>query len=87
MLEPGKLSARVRVVVGRSVRSFELTPASKRARPARRVTLRLRLRRKDLLAAKRAIHSHRRVRARVTIGATDKAGNRALAKRTIVLFD
>jgi hypothetical protein len=87
MLEPGTLSARGKVIVGRSVLVFKLKPASKAARPGRRVTLRLRLSGKDLRAAKRAIHTHRRVRARVTIGATDKAGNRALAKRTIGLFD
>ena len=87
MFEPGTLRARGKVIVGRSVRSFALKRASKRAVPGRRVTLRLRFRRADLRAAKRAIHTHKRVRARLTITATDKPGNRALAKRTIALFD
>jgi peptidoglycan/xylan/chitin deacetylase (PgdA/CDA1 family) len=87
MLEPGSLSARGSVVVGHSSRSYKIKRATKSARPGKRVTLRLKLRGKDLRAAKRAIHGHRRVRARVTIIATDKPGNRALAKRTIVLFD
>lgn len=87
MLEPGTLGAAGKVVVGRSVRGFKLKRSSKPARPGKRVTLRLRLRGKDRRSAKRAIHAHRRVRVRITISATDMAGNRALAKRTIVLFD
>ena len=86
MLEPGTLRASGQVKAGR-LRAYRLKRASKPARPGKLVRLRLRLSKRDLRAAKRALRTHRRVRARVTITARDKPGNRQRAKRTIVLHD
>jgi peptidoglycan/xylan/chitin deacetylase (PgdA/CDA1 family) len=87
MLEPGRLSASGTVNVPNTSRLFKLRGASKRAAPGKLVKLRLRLSRKDLRAAKRAIRAHKGVRARIKITATDKPGNRKRAKRTIRLRD
>jgi peptidoglycan/xylan/chitin deacetylase (PgdA/CDA1 family) len=87
MLEPGRLSATGTVKVGNASRIFKLKRAAKPASPGKRVKLRLKLSKKGLRAAKRAIRAHTRVRARITITATDKPGNRTRAKRTIRLRD
>jgi peptidoglycan/xylan/chitin deacetylase (PgdA/CDA1 family) len=92
MLEPGTLSAGGMVdVPGRArtsaARVFRLKRTSVAATPGKRVKLRLKLKKKALRAAKRAIRRHRRVRAKITVTATDVAGNRKSAKRTVRLVD
>ena len=92
MLEPGTVSAGGTVSVPGGVRTltsraFTLKGASATAVPGKRVKLRLKLGKKALRAAKRAIRRHRRVRAKITITATDKSGNRKRAKRTVRLVD
>lgn len=87
MLEPGTISAAGRVLGTSASSLFKLKRASKAVVPGKLVTLRLRLSRRDLRAAKRAIRAHKRVRARIRITAKDRPGNRITATRTIRLRD
>jgi hypothetical protein len=87
MLEPGTLRARGTVRVPGAARVFRLKGGSASAAPGKRVKLRLKLKKKALRIAKRAIHKHRRVRASITITATDRAGNEKTAKRAVRLTD
>jgi peptidoglycan/xylan/chitin deacetylase (PgdA/CDA1 family) len=82
MAEPGTLSAAGTVKPGKR---YRVKRASARATPGKLVTLRLKLSKKGLRAVKRALGRHRRVRAAITITATDTAGNATTAKRTIRL--
>jgi peptidoglycan/xylan/chitin deacetylase (PgdA/CDA1 family) len=82
MAEPGTLAAGGTVRVGK--KRFRLRKASAGAVPGKLVTLRLKLRKKALRAATRALRRHRG-RALITITATDAAGNATAAKRTIRL--
>jgi hypothetical protein len=82
MAEIGTISASGAVKAGKR---YHFRKASKRAVLGKMVKLRLRMTKKGLRAAKRAIKRGRRVRARVTIKAKDAAGNVRLAERTIRL--
>jgi hypothetical protein len=92
MLEPGTLRAKGTVTIpgparASATRILRLKGVSATAVPGKRVKLRLKLRRQALRMAKRAIHSHRRVRARIAVTATDRAGNKRTATQTIRLKD
>jgi peptidoglycan/xylan/chitin deacetylase (PgdA/CDA1 family) len=87
MLEPGALTATGTVGVPSASRVFKFKRTVATATPGKRVKLRLRLSKNGLRAAKRAIRAHKRLRAKITITATDRAGNRKTAKRTVRLRD
>lgn len=81
MAEPGRLSAFGSVKLGKR---YRLEKVSKTAIPGKPVVLRLKLSKKGLRAARRALR-RRNVRAVITITATDVAGNSVSAKRRIRL--
>jgi hypothetical protein len=64
---------------------YKLKTVSATATPGKLVELRLKLGKKGLKAAKRALRRHRRVSASLTITARDAAGNVATQRRTIRL--
>ncbi len=82
MSEPGTLSAYGTVTLGKR---YRLKKARVTAVPGRLTKLRLALTKKGLRAVKRALRRHTRVRAVLTIVATDSAGNVQRATRTITL--
>lgn len=82
MGEPGTLSAYGTVTLGKRYRLKKVRVTTV---PGRLTKLRLALTKKGLRAVKRALRRHARVRAVVTIVATDSAGNVQRATRTITL--
>jgi hypothetical protein len=80
MSERGRIRARASVRLGRKTYHFKTKAAD--ALPGAPVTLRLALTRKGLRAVKRALRSHKRVAAAVTITAKDLAGNVHTEART-----
>jgi peptidoglycan/xylan/chitin deacetylase (PgdA/CDA1 family) len=85
MIETGTLTARATVNVSTASRTYRFKTARRTARPRVAVKLRLKLGKKALRAAKRALRRHKRLKARITVTARDKAGNAKTAKRTVRL--
>jgi hypothetical protein len=85
MAEAGTLTARGTIRVPRRSRVYKFKTASATAVPNVSVRLKLKLRKKALKAVKKALKRHRRLKAKVTITARDKAGNSKTAKRTVSL--
>jgi hypothetical protein len=85
MAEQGIISASGVVRAGKLPKARKLIPASASANPGKAVTLRLKLPKKARRWARRALARHKRVKAIVTITATDAAGNTAVQRQDIVL--
>jgi len=85
MREPGTLSATATVSVPNATKLYRFKTVSARASPGAKVKLRLKLAKRALKAVKTALKRGRKVAAKVTITATDKAGNKKIAKRRIKL--
>jgi hypothetical protein len=86
MNESGRLTARGSVRVSSSPRGYRLRSVTRAAAPRTPIKLRLRLATKARRAAKRALTRGRTVRARVTLLATDSAGNVRTTRRSIRLL-
>ncbi|MQA73145.1 MAG: beta-propeller fold lactonase family protein [Solirubrobacterales bacterium] len=88
--EPARVCASGRLVIKkkgkRRAKRLQLRAKTKTLAPGEKRTLKLRLSRRTLQKARRAVGAkHTRVRARLKISATDPAGNRARARRTVKL--
>lgn len=76
MSEPGTVTARALVDVGGLLaRIYNFRPAKRRVTGGVLTTLRPRLSKKNKRALKRAMRRGKRLRARITVAATDRAGN------------
>ena len=77
MSEPGTLTARASVDVGGLLaKIYTFRPASRKVTGGVLATLPLKLSKKHKRALKRALRRGKRLRARVAVTATDRAGNR-----------
>lgn len=86
MSEPGTLTARALVDVGGLLaRIYNFKAVRRKVTGGVLTTLRPRLSRKNKRALKRALRRGKRLRARVTITATDRVGNRSTLHATIRL--
>ena len=85
MGEPGTISVRGRVRAGKQARSYRFKAVSAPAVPGTSVRLRLNLPRKASVAVRKALRRQRKIRATITITATDAAGNVKQEKRRIRL--
>jgi peptidoglycan/xylan/chitin deacetylase (PgdA/CDA1 family) len=85
MAEAGTLSAAGSVNVPRASKVHRFKRVSANATPGTVVKLRLRLSKKRLRAVKRALRHHRKLKAKLTITARDRAGNTKTEKRTVRL--
>jgi hypothetical protein len=88
MAERGTISVRAKVSVpaaGRAAKVFKVKAVSAKAAANQTVTIRVKLSKELVKAAKRALARHKRVRASLTIVARDAAGNRKSAKRSVGL--
>jgi peptidoglycan/xylan/chitin deacetylase (PgdA/CDA1 family) len=85
MGEPGTLIAGGTVRVPNAARTYRFKTAFAKAVPGVRVRLRLRLSKEGLRAARAQLRRHRKLTARLTITARDKAGNANAVRRTVKL--
>jgi streptogramin lyase len=85
MSERGTISVRGNVKVARSSRAYKLGLVTAPAVPGTSVKLRLKLSRKARNAVRRALKRHKKVSAKITITATDLAGNAKQEQRTVAL--
>jgi hypothetical protein len=85
MAEEGAITASGTVSVPNLAKVYRLKAVSATAAPEAVVKLRLRLPRKGLHAAKKALRRHEHVEARIRVTARDAAGNVAISKRTVRL--
>ena len=86
MSEPGTLTARASVSVGGLLaKIYTFAPASRRVTGGVLTTLPLKLSKKHKRALKRALRRGKRLRARVAVTATDRAGNDRTIHATIRL--
>jgi hypothetical protein len=86
MNEAGRLTARGNVRVSSSPRVYRVRSVTRAAAAGTPIKLRLRLATKARRAVKRALTRGRTVRARVTLLATDSAGNVSTTRRSIRLL-
>jgi hypothetical protein len=85
MSEAGTLRATARVSVPGASKVYKFKNASHKVRANVFTKLRPRLARKQLKAVKRALKRGKKLKAKVTVTATDKAGNKRSQKATIRL--
>jgi peptidoglycan/xylan/chitin deacetylase (PgdA/CDA1 family) len=85
MIEPGTLSASATVNVSGASRVFKFKRVSKSVTANKAVKLRLRLSKKGLRVAKRALRRGKRLSAKIRVTAKDSAGNSRTAKRSVRL--
>jgi hypothetical protein len=85
MAERGTITASGVVRVAKVSKARKLIPVSAAARPGKAVKLRLKLSKRSLRWAKRALARHKHVKAIVTVTAKDAAGNTAVQKHDIQL--
>jgi peptidoglycan/xylan/chitin deacetylase (PgdA/CDA1 family) len=85
MSEAGTLIAGGSVNVPSASKVHRFRTTSTNAVPGKVVKLRLRLSKKSLRAVKRALRRHKKLRAKLTITARDRAGNAKIEKRTVRL--
>jgi hypothetical protein len=85
MSEPGTLSARATVSVGGASKIYRFKTVSRSAVANVPVKLRLKLAKKRLKAVKRALKKGKRLKAKVTVTAIDKARNKKSQKATVLL--
>jgi hypothetical protein len=87
MSEPGTLKASARVSVPGASRVYKFKATSRAVGGNALAKLRLSLAKKDLKKVKRALRKGKRLKAKVTVTATDKAKNKRSQKATIRLRD
>ncbi len=85
MSEAGTLSTRATVSVAGASKVYKFKAVSKSVDANKLVKLRLKLAKKRLKAVKRALKRGKKLKAKVTVTATDKAGNKRAQKATIRL--
>jgi hypothetical protein len=85
MSEAGKLTARATVSVAGASKVYKFKTVSRSVAGNKLVKLRLKLAKKRLKAVKRALKRGKKLKAKVTVTATDKAGNKRAQKATIRL--
>jgi hypothetical protein len=85
MSEPGTLRAGATVSVGGASKVYRFKAVSRSVGANRFTKLRLKLAKKKLKAVKRALKQRKRLKAKITVTATDKAGNKRSQKATIRL--
>jgi len=83
MAENGSITVRGTVIVPGAAKVFKLKTVSARALAGKLVQVKIPVGKKALVAARRALKRHRKVKAQLSIIAHDDAGNTALVKRTI----
>jgi hypothetical protein len=83
--EDGTVSAAGTVRVPNSSKVYRFKKATKSARSGRKVKLRLKLSRKAKRAVKRALRSGRKLKAKITVTAVDKAKNKTTKRKTVRL--
>lgn len=83
--ENGSATASGTVRVPNSSKVYRFTKVKKAAKAGKRVKLRLRLKRKPKRAVKAALGAGRKLKAKITAVATDKAGNKTTKRRTVKL--
>ena len=83
--EAGTVTAKGRVSIRGSSKSLKLRPVTKQLADGRTATLKLTLKPKALTAIRRALEARKRPAAKVTVTATDAAGNLTTKSRTIKL--
>jgi virginiamycin B lyase len=86
MSEAGTITAGGTVSVPRLSKVYRFKTATANAVPGISVTLRLKLPAKKLKAVKRALKARKKLKAKITITATDHAGNKKVERRTIRLL-
>jgi RTX calcium-binding nonapeptide repeat (4 copies) len=82
-VEACAVTAKGKVVVRGSSKRFKLRSATKQIAKGGKATLRLKLRKKALMAIRRALMSGKKLNAKVTVTAEDTAGNVTSRRRTI----
>jgi hypothetical protein len=87
MSEAGTLTARGSVSVAGASKLYRFKKASRSVRANVSAKLRLKLQKKRLKAVKRALKRGKRLKAKITVIATDKAHNKRSQKATIRLKD
>jgi len=87
MSEPGKLKASAKVSVSGASRVYRFKTTSRAVGANAPTKLRLRLAAKNLKKVKRALRKGKRLKANVTVTATDAAKNKRSQKATIRLSD
>jgi hypothetical protein len=87
MSEPGTLRATARVSVPGASRVFKFKAASRSVQANVFAKLRPRLAKRNLRKVKRALRRGKKLKARITVTATDRARNRRAQKATIRLKD
>jgi hypothetical protein len=85
MSEAGTLRAGATVSVAGASKVYRFKAVSRSVAANRFTKLRLKLAKKKLKAVKRALKQRKRLRAKITVTATDKAGNKRSQKATIRL--
>jgi hypothetical protein len=85
MPEKGTITVRGTVSVPNAAKVFKLKPVSVAAAAGKTVTIRVKLPKKALKAAKRTLAKGRKVSAKLTILAKDAAGNKQAEKRSVRL--
>jgi hypothetical protein len=85
MSEPGTLRASAKVSVPGASKVYAFKTASRAVGANVRTKLRLKLSKKRLKVVKRALRRGKRLKARITVTATDRAGNKRADKATIRL--
>jgi hypothetical protein len=85
MSEAGRLTARASVSVAGASKVYRFKTVSRSATANVSAKLRLKLAKKQLKAVKRALKKGKRLRAKVTVTATDRAKNKKSQKATIRL--
>jgi hypothetical protein len=83
--EPSTVTAKGKVVVRGSAKVFELTPVTKQVSRGAKAKLKLKLKRRALVAIGRALQAGKKLSAKVTVTATDVSGNATTKRRTIGL--
>jgi hypothetical protein len=85
MSEPGRLRAAATVSVGGASKVYRFKPVSRPVAANVFTKLRLRLAKKNLKAVKRALAKRKRLRAKITVTAVDRSGNKRAQKATVRL--
>jgi hypothetical protein len=83
--EPSTVTAMGKVAVRGSAKVFKLTPVTKQVSRGAKATLKLKLKRRALVAIGRALQAGKKLSAKVTVSAKDAAGNVSTKRRTIRL--
>jgi plastocyanin len=83
--EASSVVARARIYIPRADKPLRAQQPARQLAPRRVTNFKLALSNRTLRAFRRALRRHSRLTARITVTASDSAGNRAIAKRTVKL--